>query len=202
MADRTIKKQAKDAISVGRTLLTFDMGDLIYSFGESLSRTGLRLGKDYLNDMRGMIYTEASLKAVADGKLNEPEVAYIKTVFEQPVAEPNGMITKRKMELNIPRFLAFQKKPLEIADAKVSFDMKITTVYQLDEETSGTIPDQIQNNNLSLHGALAKKSTGSKTASSDSNLSMEVNFKVPDEANPVQETLSEIFKGILTPLST
>lgn len=199
MADSTIKEQTLDAISSGKSLLTYDMGDLIYSFGESLSRTGLRLGKDYLEDVKSMIYTENSLKEVAEGKREQPEVAYIKAVFDQPVMEPNGVFSKRQMEVNIPRFLAFQKKPLDIADAKVAFDMTVSTVFQLDEE--GTQADKLINNNLSLNGSMAKKTTVGKNVTSNSNLTVEVNFKIPDEANPIQEALTEIFKGVLTPIS-
>lgn len=136
------------------------------------------------------------------------EVAYINVKVEKPVVDPNGMITKTTIDLNMPRFLVYDKKPLSVKDARIHFFMTIDTVFNKETEqldSKNTDNKGTWGRTLGFQGAVSRstsvKTTTTQNVQSHSEVEVEVNFAAADEQPPAHQILTTLFSEIATPIS-
>lgn len=235
MADKTVRDQADDARKVGKALLNYDFEDMVFGFASGLASSDQRLGNDYIAAMNKIIYTQSSISRVVDALASSPvgsligggnrlgadllaatddlvsdnlEVAYIDIKVEKPVVDPNGMTTITNIDLRMPRFLVYDKKPLSVKDARISFGMNIETVY--DKQTEITKSKTKDNDGtwgraLSFKGSISRsrseKVNLQQTVNSTAQVEVEVNFAASDEQPVAHQILGDLFREIATPIS-
>lgn len=136
------------------------------------------------------------------------EVAYINVEVEKPVVDPNGMVTKTKLDLKMPRFLVYDHRPLSVKNAKMEFTLTLDTVYKrhIEGDVAGS-PE-----NLKLRGGIRSRVSQSSNSDSEPNsyedneaknkaeIKVEVNFAQAEQQTVGYKILEEVFKDVAKPI--